>query len=264
MNRIELCSRLARVPEDRLLLRRVLDHAVAAERNCVPSRTHFLTPRETALTKQLLSALGQPSHRFEGGHPMAERQVCVFLPDWLEPEDCTEEELGVTALRARWYEGDMLTHRDLLGSLMGLGIRREMVGDLLVGEHSADCLLLPEVTPFLLQNLTQAGRCKLRVSQIALREIQVPEVRRKVIRTTVGSLRLDAVAASGFGASRSKLADAIAAGRVALNGLECTRADHPVCEGDAISCRGLGKCRLTEVGGLSRKGRQTITMERYL
>ena len=264
MDQIELCNRLARTTEDRLLLRRILDQAVAAERKCIPCRTHFLAPREVTLARQLVSALGLPPHRFEGGYPMAERQVCVFLPDWLEPEDCSEEDLGVTVLRAVWYEGESLTHRDLLGALMGLGVRREMVGDLLVGERSADCLLLPEVTPFLLQNLTQAGRSRLKVQQIGLDEIVVPEVKKKVIRTTVGSLRLDAVGASGFGTSRSKFAEAISGGRVTLNGLECTRADHPVEAGDAISCRGMGKCRLTETGGMSRKGRVNITIERYI
>ena len=85
MRPTELCERLARTPEDRLLLRRVLDRAVAAERKRIPCRTHFLAPREVALARQLVSALGQPSHRFEGGYPEAERRVCVFLPDWLEP-----------------------------------------------------------------------------------------------------------------------------------------------------------------------------------
>ena len=264
MGPTELCERLARTPEDRLLLRRVLDRAVAAERKRIPCRTHFLTPREVALARQLVSALGQPSHRFEGGYPEAERRVCVFLPDWLEPEDCAEEDLGISALRVTWYEEETLTHRDLLGALMGMGIRREMVGDLLVGEGSCDCILLPEVLPYLLNNLTQAGRSRLKTARIPLEEVVVPQVHRKVIRATVSSLRLDAVAACGFGTSRAKLAGAISAGRVALNGLECTRPDHPVAEGDAISCRGMGKCRLTAAGGLSRKGRINITVERYL
>ena len=83
----ELCNHLGRTPEERLLLRRVLDQSVGAVRKCEPCRTPFLTPRECALAKQLIAALGHPSHRFEGGYPEAERQVCVFLPDWLEPED---------------------------------------------------------------------------------------------------------------------------------------------------------------------------------
>lgn len=264
MNQTELCNQLARSAEDRLLLRRVLDQAVAAERKCIPCRTHFLSPREVMLARQLVSALGVPSHRFDGGYPEAERQVCVFLPDWLEPEDCTAEDIGVTVLRATWYQGESLSHRDLLGSLMGLGVRREMVGDLLVAEHSCDCLLLPELVPFLLQNWTQAGRSKLKVAQISLEQVEVPIVARKTIRDTVSSLRLDAVAASGFGTSRAKMAEAISSGRVTLNYLECTRPDHPVSEGDGIACRGMGKCRLVTVGGRSRKGRINITIDRYI
>ena len=102
----ELCNHLGRTPEERLLLRRVLDQSVGAVRKCEPCRTPFLTPRECALAKQLIAALGHPSHRFEGGYPEAERQVCVFLPDWLEPEDELPEPYGLAALRAVWYEGD--------------------------------------------------------------------------------------------------------------------------------------------------------------
>ena len=78
------------------------------------------------------------------------------------------------------------------------------------------------------------------------------------------SLRLDAVAATGFGTSRAKMTEAISSGRVSLNHLECTRADQAVAEGDVLACRGMGKCRLIAVGGLSRKGRVSITVERYL
>lgn len=264
MKETELCNRLARTGEDRLLLRRMLDQAVAAERNNQLCRTHFLSPRETALARQLISALGEPAHRFSGGYPDAERQLCLFLPDWMDPETVTEEDLGIGALRVRWYEGDTLSHRDMLGALMGIGIRRETVGDLLVGADSCDCLVLAELCPFLLQNLTQAGRSKLRVAQISLDELIVPVAARKLIRATVSSLRLDAVAACGFSTSRAKLAEAISSGRVALNDLECTKPDHPVAEGDRIACRGLGKCCLSAVGGRSRKGRIALTLERYI
>ena len=260
----ELCNHLGRTPEERLLLRRVLDQSVGAARKCEPCRTPFLTPREGALAKQLIAALGYPAHRFEGGYSGAERQICLFLPDWLDPEDVTPEQSGLTSLRAVWYEGDTLSHRDMLGSLMGLGVRREMVGDLLVAEHSCDILLLPEVLPYLRENLTHAGRVKLRLTQIPLDQVYVPPLSKKVIRATVSSLRLDAVAAAGFGISRGRMAEAISSGRVSLNHLECSHADQGVAEGDVLSCRGMGKCRLAEVGGQSRKGRLAITMERYL
>ena len=98
----------------------------------------------------------------------------------------------------------------------------------------------------------------------ALDRLEPPAVETRTIRDTVSSLRLDAVAASGFSLSRGKAADLIASGRVQLNHRECVKPDHAVAQGDVLSCRGLGKCVLTEVGGPSKKGRILIVLERYV
>ena len=64
--------------------------------------------------------------------------------------------------------------------------------------------------------------------------------------------------------ARGQAADLIASGRVQLNHRECVKPDHAVAQGDVLSCRGLGKCVLTEVGGPSKKGRILIVLERYV
>ena len=81
---------------------------------------------------------------------------------------------------------------------------------------------------------------------------------------TVATLRLDAVAASGFSISRSKMADLISSKKLMLNGRECDKPDRPVGEGDVLVCRGLGKCVLSTVSGPSKKGRTMILIERYI
>ena len=86
----------------------------------------------------------------------------------------------------------------------------------------------------------------------------------KTIRDTVATLRLDAVVAAGFSTSRAKAAGFISAGRVAVNHRECLKADRPVSQGDTLTCRGLGKCVLTQVLGESRKGRIMVVLERYI
>lgn len=138
-----------------------------------------------------------------------------------------------------------------------------MVGDLLVAEHSCDCLLLPEVVPFLLQNLTQAGRSRLRVAQIGLDEIVVPAVARKIIRDTVSSLRLDAVAASGFGTSRAKMAggDLQRQGHLELPGVYPSGSPGGP---ETASLPGDGQVPAHRRRGRSRKGRVNITLERYI
>ena len=262
MNRAEILSKIAGNGDERVLLSRIWDLADHAQQRSVPQWTHFLSPQEQRLTEHLLHAMGGPAHRFWGGYAEAQRQICVFLPDWLTWEDW--EEQPILAIRANWYAGDSLNHRDLLGALMGQGIKREMVGDLLVDRESCDMLVMGEIAPWLLQHLESAGRTRLRLEEVGLNRLHIPVQEVKVIRDTVATLRLDAVAASGFSVSRAKMADYIRAGRVSVNWAATERTDLPVQAGDVISCRGLGRCRLAETGALSRKGRINIQLERYL
>lgn len=263
MNKTELLSRIAVSPEERLLLSHTLDQMHAAQQHAQCSRTAFLTPAEAQSVRALIAAAGMPRHVFLGGYEGAERQVCIFLPDWME-EDTLFPEDYVTALRATWYAEETLTHRDFLGALMGMGVRRETVGDILVTQGSCDLILLPEVAPFLLSSLEYAGHSRLHLAPVDLADLHFPEKKVKLLHGTVPTLRLDAVAATGFSLSRSKMAEAISAGRVTLNWRSVTKTDAPVKEGDAIACRGLGKCKVIEVGGLTKKGRIALTIERYL
>ena len=265
MTKTELLNKLARDGEERLLLARVLDKLELARDRGVPSHTGFLSPHERAVVEGLIRAEGWPRHLFFGGFADAERTVCAFLPDWLEEEDwlAGQEYNPIRALRCTWTGGS-LTHRDFLGSILGLGLDREKVGDLLVGDGVCDVLVLEDVADFLLLHLEQAGRVHLKVSSISLEMVSPPPVQVRTIRDTVSSLRLDAVASSGFSISRGKAADLISSGKVQLNHQECLKPDRPVNEGDTLSCRGFGKCVVKEVGGPSKKGRIMIVLERYV
>ena len=263
MDKRGLLDRAGAEGEERLLLSRVLDRMEAAQRRQEASATGFLSLGELRRAEALLNAAGHPRWAALGGYPDAERRVLVFLPDWLEEEYLAQEEY-LTALRCTWFREDKLTHRDILGALMGLGVRRDTVGDILVGEESCDLLALPTVAPFLRDNFVSAGRVKLRVTEIPLDQLRLPVQHRKELHDTVAALRLDSVLAVGFSISRSKAAQLISAGRCAVNWQDTTKGDLTLRAGDVISCRGLGKCRLTQVGGLSRKGRINITVERYL
>ena len=147
---------------------------------------------------------------------------------------------------------------------MGLGVARERVGDILVSPHSADIVASPSLLDFFLREWDQAGRVKLTVTEIGRDALRVPQAQVKVIRDTVSSLRLDAVAASAFSMSRGRAAELIAAGRVSLDHVPCLKADKPVVEGAVITARGLGRARVAQVGGLTKKGRIGVSIERYL
>ena len=263
MTKTEQLDKLAQDGEERLLLARALDKLETARRKNIPACTAFLSPAERVKVEALIAASGHPSHLFFGGYEGAERTVCVFLPDWQEDELWLESDCPIRAVRCTW-SGGTLSHRDFLGSILGLGLDREKIGDLLVGEGECHILALDDVADFLVLNLDQAGRVRLKTAPVALSDLKPPEVKIKPIRDTVSSLRLDAVAAAGFSLSRGKAADLIASGKFQLNHRECLKPDRPVAAGDVMSCRGLGKCVLKEVGGPSKKGRIMILLERYV
>ncbi len=263
MNKTDLLDRFARDPEERLVLARVLDQMDRAQSRSIPCATQFLSPARRAAAEPLLAAAGHPKCLFHGGYEGAERTVCVFLPDWQEPEDWAAED-ALAAVEAVFPPGAQLTHRDLLGGLMGVGLTREKVGDILVGETAAQIIALREAAPIILTQFDQAGRCRLKLRELPLSRLTPAPAEIKLVKDTVATLRLDAVLASGFSLARSKAADLIAAGRVSVNHRECVKADKAVAQGDILTCRGLGKCVLAAVGGQSRKGRIIIEIERYL
>ena len=265
MTKTQLLNQAAGDPERRLLLARLLDKRELAQERSAPGISGFLSPEEQGAVQALLRRLLPAEHLFFGGYPEAEWRVCMFLPHWLEAKDWQALlESPVCALHASVPAQAQLSHRDYLGSLMGLGLSREKLGDILVEERGATVLVLREVLPILLDQWTQVGRYPLTLEERPLEALApaAPEVRE--IRDTVASLRLDAVLASGFSLSRTRAAEYIAAGRVTVNHSLCEKADRLLAPGDSITCRGLGKCILAEVGGKSKKGREMIRLDRYI
>lgn len=248
---------LAASEEERLLLVRVCDRIERAQRRDQPVSTFFLTPRERALAAQLL-----PQANFFGGTEGAERTVAYYLPDYISPEDWLSE--GVLAcLRASFFEKNALTHRDMLGALMGAGVRRDAIGDIYVTEDHCDFFVLDELAQYLLDNLTSAGRAALKVRRLPLSEVKKPPERLRELRVTVSSLRLDGVLSAAFHVSRTDAAQAVNAGRVTLNGAVCVKPDKQLAPQDILALRGKGKLRILSLGGETKKGRQALTVGIY-
>ena len=255
-------EKIAHNSEDRMLLAKVWDKINSGIRRNIVTNTCFLSPRELEMTRYLF---GEPEglHAF-GGYKEAERKMLVFLPEYLDEAYLSGEDSPMVCLRAEFYEGDHPSHRDFLGALMGAGIARETVGDICVGTNSCDFFVTGEIAPYILQNFLSAGRVKLRLRQIPISEVAVPEPEIKEIRDTVASLRLDSVIASGFRIGRSLSAQYIAAGKAAIDGLPCEKPDKAVTEGAKISVRGMGKIRLHAINGYTKKDRISIIIHRYV
>ena len=255
-------DKIARTPEDRLLLAKLWDKISAGQRREIPSATCFLSPRELEMARYLFGDL--PGLTAFGGYPDAERRMLVYLPEYLDESFLTQDDSPLVCLRASWYASDTLSHRDLLGALMGAGIGRETVGDICVDKGQCDLFVTADVAPYILQNLSAAGRTKLQLARIPLSDVDIREPETREIRDTVASVRLDSVISSGFRIGRSLAAQYVTAGKAAIDGLPCEKPDKPVAEGAKISVRGLGKLRLRTVGGQTKKGRISIIIDRYV
>lgn len=243
-----------------MLLAKLWDKIGGGMRRNIPSNTGFLAPRELEMARYLFGE--QPGLVAYGGYEGAQRQMLCYFPDYLEPD--FSEDAPMVCLRADFYEKETLSHRDFLGALMGFGITRESVGDICVGNGSCDFFVTDEIAPSLLQSFCEVGRVKIRLSQIPLAEVNIPEPDVRELRDTLASLRLDSVISSGFRIGRSLACSYISSGKAAINGLPCEKADKQVSEGAEISVRGLSKIKLYSVNGQTKKGRISVVIHRYV
>lgn len=218
-------------------------------------------------------AKGGPGICFYGGYPQSERNLCLFFPDYLPGESPQEllshlqsqpEDDPIALLRLTHSKGQSLSHRDYLGSLLGLGIKRETLGDISVREDGGDVLILRELSDFLLSSYHKAGRTSLKADLLSPGDFLPPQIQTKRFRDTVASLRLDSVIASAFQMSRTKAAEGIRSGLVYVDSLQTEKHDKPVSEGARLVFRGKGKAVLEKIEGTTKKDRILITICRYL
>ncbi|UWG95375.1 YlmH/Sll1252 family protein [Dehalobacter sp. DCM] len=265
LTKTDIVKKYAHDDEEKLILARALDKLEECEQRNILTHTRFLNEQQRLTAQKMLLSMDNPRHLFWGGYERAERSVLIFLPDYLEQEQimCGDYD-PLMYLRASYPPANILSHRDILGSLMGCGVKRDTVGDILVGDGHSDVVVLKEVESYISQTFESAGRVRLQTELITAEKLYVPEEKYILLRDTVASLRFDNIVAAGFGLSRTKAAENIESGRAALNRLENTHTDKMVGAGDIITVRGQGKITLFEVGNTTKKGRVGIVIKKWV
>jgi RNA-binding protein YlmH len=145
---------------------------------------------------------------------------------------------------------------------MALGIKRETLGDILVGDGTAVIFALPTACEIIVRELTRAGN--VGVSVLRERPDALPQVRTEALEGVAASLRLDCIVAMMTKASRSDAAALIRAGKVTCSGQIVTQGTFAVTEGMRISIRGTGKFVFRSAGAQTRSGRYHIQYEKYI
>ena len=216
----------------------------------------FLSPPEAEFARAAARKAGVELTLF-GGYPEAERQMAAFAM-----EELPGTAFPLRALELRWPHQTAPSHRDLLGSVMALGIQRQWVGDIVLEKERAALFAAEAIAAHIASTLAQAGKVSLQVE--SLPEAPSMEAPAGVpFRDTVPSLRLDALVASGMCLSRAKAAALIQAGQVKLRHAQTLRPDARVEVGDMISVRGMGRLQLSQVGNPTRKDRLPVLLTRF-
>ena len=223
--------------------------------------TPFLDPYGVEIAETVAASYDGLTVQYDGGYQGAERQRAMFTHDAFGGKPSFD----IAVIKAEWKSDFCyLTHRDVLGALMGLGIERDTLGDILVASGTARILTTKQMADYLLSNLTQIGAAAVHCEADELSAIAPREERTKEITATVASLRVDSIAAAGFGMSRSRAAADIEADKLKLNWQSVKNASVTVGEGDILSLRGRGRVEVVEVRGKTKKGRVGVSLKRYI
>lgn len=247
----------AATAEEKLLQRRVQDALRAVMGSGFARCTGFLSERERQLAVAVLNREGWTGFVFDGGFEGAERQMlCVF-------EDNTDIDFPLAFAMIELPGGEKgLTHRDFLGAVLGCGIDRACVGDILLTDGGAAVALQAAVLQHIEGQLTSVGRAPARVQRLdGMPAAQAGQGAEK--RCSVASLRLDAVLAAALDLPRGRAAALVESERVQVNHRTVAAPHQPLREGDMLSIRGVGRVQLSTVGGQSKKGRIRITCTLY-
>lgn len=247
--------------EERLLGDFILDKIEKVIERKSTEQTNFLNPHQQKVALGLIEQINDINHLTEGGYKKAERKRIVIFPEYLFP-DHVESSIEIIKVDGN-FNFKNLSHKDFLGAILGLGIKREMVGDVLVLDDFAQIIIAKEIFEFVKLNFKRVNEVPVEIEKINQDDILIPTKNTKDIPTTVASMRLDAVASAGFGDSRSKISRDIKNNRVKLNYKVVTDPASDVELGDLISIRNRGRVEVYERRGLSNRGRIKLLLKRY-
>lgn len=252
--------------EDELLYAVLDDKAAECEQNYTITNTLFLDIyRQSSVIEHLKHK--KVRYALYGGFNDSERKIAVFLPDYAENIDYIVENPDVSPICVLVIRKDgfsTLSHRDYLGAIMGLGIKREMLGDIVVSENGCAVAVIKSVAKYIEENLTSVGRGTVSVSVSDDFSAFEKEEKFEIKRCYVSSMRLDSVLAAAFSVSRGTAAEKIRRGEVFLNGVEALKPDAKVPFSSKLVIHGKGKVIIYEDEGITKKGRQAFTVKKYL
>ena len=234
----------------------------------------FISPREQHFVASHLAAMGMSGRCFAyGGYEGAERRRIYILPDYVgevssyEEIEPFEDKKAIAAISVRGSGYKKLTHRDYLGSLLSLGIEREVLGDIVFTDAERQQAIIfcdSVIAEFILSELKRVGNDAVKVGYAEIDKDFSPLREFAHISDTVASPRIDCIVAALCSLSRDKASAAVSAGLVEVDFESEERPDRTVSAPCTISVRGYGKFRINSVSEQTRRGRLRLDADKYI
>lgn len=247
-------------PEERQFIDQVVEWKENVLNQYSPKLTDFLDPREQEIVSSVIGDHLEVKVSFSGGVEDTERKRAQLYPDFYQVE---EKDFQLTLFEVQ-YASKFITlqHRQVLGSLMSLGLKRNKFGDIRFYQDTVQFICASEITDYLRSNFYEIGSAKISLNELEVNQF-IPNIEDTLeITTTVTSLRLDVVGAAIYNLSRQKIQPLIINGLVKVNWKVVDSTSFECREGDTLSIRGYGRSKLTSIEGRTKKDRIKIVVSK--
>lgn len=248
------------IKEDNLkdVVIKVIDKAEIVLKKHEIKSTDFLNPYELSAAINVLNSIYDLSYIEVGGYKEAERKTIVMFPDYLE-DYMIDIPVAILEIQSS-SQFVNLDHRDYLGSILGMGLKREKIGDIIIHNNMCQIIINSNLKDYILYNLNKVGNTSVKVKEIKLEDIIPPDIEYKKIQGNIASLRLDAVLSTGFKLSRTEAQSLISKERVNVNWGKTIKSSYEINENDIISVKGKGRVIVDSIEGKTKSGRTVVKL----
>lgn len=255
--------------EDKLLISKVIDKIEFSKIKNKIENSNFLDIYQLNLIDKFLKSQKNKNHMFYGGFENAERKILLIYPDKLEEiiknkQYDFNDVINIIRITLPKEMQREYTHRNYLGALMKLGIKREKVGDILVDNKGANIIVLSEITKFLLNSLPELTRfSKAKIEKVKIEDIRELEIQTEEVKIIVPSMRLDNIVSELARCSRNQANEIINQERVLINFEINTKISKEIKQQDVITIRGKGRFTIKQIIGNTKKDRIILNVEKF-
>lgn len=269
LNRQEILNKITN-DEDRLLVSKLLDKIEFVNSRNTVEYTDFLDMRQRQLLERTLRDVKVKKYVADGGYRTAERTAIIIYPEKLE--EVFEKEnfnynsiFGIIRITLPNELKGIYTHRDYLGAVIKIGIKREKVGDIITNKNGADLIVMKETEKYILEGLKKLTRfSKAEFESLKIEELNVEEPKTQILNIIIPSMRVDSIVSETIKTSRAKATGIIKEERVFINHELVTKGSKELKENDVITVRGKGRFKVGKILNQTKKGNLVIEVEKFV